>query len=383
MDVCKVDRAVDIFCRKRRLRVGSFLFFLQKGKDPLCRCRCHLQNVGNVGNLVDWLGKLANILGERLNITDGDGAVEGQKSAQHADAHIAQIADKVHQRLHGAGDELALPCRMVKVVVELFKFLDAVLLPVEGGDDEVAAVHLLHMTVDVSQIFLLFTEKRLAALDHLCDNQHAQRQDTQHHQRHQRTDGKHHAQHADHHGDIGDNLRQALVECLGDGVDVVGDAAEHLAVGNPVKIGQRHPVNLFADVLAHTVTELGGNAGHHPALHIGQQRADEIECCQKEKDLCKRRKINAAGAGQHGDQSFKQFGGCLTQHLGSEDGKDGAGCGANQHQNDTGQKFLQISQQLSHCSFKVLGFFARHHWSARSVTSHSWSCHYANSSFES
>ena len=89
------------------------------------------------------------------------------------------------------------------------------------------------------------------------------------------------------------------------------------------------------------------------------------------------------GAGQHGDQPFKQLGGRLTQHLGSEDGKDGAGCGTNQHQDDTGQKFLQISQQLSHRSFKVLGFFARHHWSAMSVTSHSWSCHYANSSFES
>ena len=119
-------------------------------------------------------------------------------------------------------------------------------------------------------------------------------------------------------------------------------------------------------------------------LHGGAHKTNQVlGQALLAKRMGKTEIIAETGAGQHGDQSFKQFGGCLTQHLGSEDGKDGAGCGANQHQNDTGQKFLQISQQLSHCSFKVLGFFARHHWSARSVTSHSWSCHYANSSFES
>ena len=151
-----------------------------------------------------------------------------------------------------------------------------------------------------------------------------------------------------------------LVERLGDGVDIVGDAAEHLSVWNTVEVGQRHPVNLFADILSHRIAQLGCNTGHHPTLYIGQERTEHIQSCQEGQNLSNRRKVDASGSGEHRNQSLKQTGGCLTQNLGSENREYSAGCGTTQHQKNTGKKLFQISHQFAHRAFEVLGFFSRH-----------------------
>ena len=99
------------------------------------------------------------------------------------------------------------------------------------------AVHLLHMAVHMTQVFLLAAEELLAVAHHIHHNDQTHRQNADGHQRHQRADGKHHAQYAHNHGQLSDHLRKALVQRLGDHIHIVGDAAEHLAVRYPVKIG--------------------------------------------------------------------------------------------------------------------------------------------------
>jgi hypothetical protein len=54
-----------------------------------------------------------------------------------------------------------------------------------------------------------------------------------------------HDENADDGGRRSDHLGHALVEGHAHGVHVVGDAREHLAVGLPVEILERQPVDLF------------------------------------------------------------------------------------------------------------------------------------------
>ena len=151
-------------------------------------------------------------------------------------------------------------------------------------------------------------------------------------------------------------------------------------MGHPVKIGHGQPVDLLADIGTHGVAHLGGDAGHYPALHVREQRTENIQTGQEQQDLADGRKINTAGAGEHGDHALKQLGGCLTQNLGSKDGEHRAAHSAQQRQHNAGQIAPHIGQQLFHGALEVLGFFAHGHCAG--AVSHR-SCHYANSSFES
>lgn len=158
------------------------------------------------------------------------------------------------------------------------------------------AVHFFYMAIYMTQIFLLFPEERLTILDNNADDHNAQRQNTQCDQSHNRADGKHHAQYADHHGNIGHDLRKALVECLGDGIDIVGDTAKHFAVRNTVKVSKRHPVDLFADVLSHRIAQLGCHTGHNPSLYIRKQRTDYIQASKENQNLSDCMKVDASGS---------------------------------------------------------------------------------------
>ncbi len=92
------------------------------------------------------------------------------------------------------------------------------------------------------------------------------------HQGHQPADGEHHHQHAQDRGHRSDDLGQALVEGLADGVHIIGYARKHLALVGAVKVTQRHAVDLFGDILAEFVGDLHRDTGHDPALDVGKHR---------------------------------------------------------------------------------------------------------------
>ena len=239
----------------------------------------------------------------------------------------------------------------------------------------------------MAQIILLLAEVGLAALYHIHHNQHAHGQNANCHQRHQWADGQHHAQHAHHHGDVCHNLRKALVQRLGDGIHIVGDAAQHLAVWHAVKIRKRHAVYFFRNFAPHGITHLGGHACHNPALHIAEKDAGKIDGQQEQKNLPNGGKIDAAGAGKHGHHALKQLCGGLAQHLGPKDGKHGGGRRTHQYGDDGGKIAREVAQQLCHGALEVLGLFPGHHAGSAARAAHMGAmrllCHYANSSFES
>ncbi len=99
--------------------IGRFLGFSQELEHTLGRGHGLLEDVGDIGDLGDRLGEGAHVLDESLDIADGDRALDGQVSAQDTDGHIAQVADKVHDREHHARKELGFPGRVVQHVIDL------------------------------------------------------------------------------------------------------------------------------------------------------------------------------------------------------------------------------------------------------------------------
>jgi len=67
-------------------------------------------------------------------------------------------------------------------------------------------------------------------------------------------DRQHHDEHADDRERRRDDLREALLQRLRDVVDVVGHAAEHVAVGVVVEVAQRQSGELQVDVAAQAET---------------------------------------------------------------------------------------------------------------------------------
>ena len=74
-----------------------------------------------------------------------------------------------------------------------------------------------------------------------------------------------------------DELRHALVERLAQRIDVVGDAAEHVALAVAVEVAHRNDGDLGGDFLAHAVANLLRDAGHEPALDEAANRACQIQ----------------------------------------------------------------------------------------------------------
>ena len=243
-------------------------------------------------------------------------------------------------------------------------------------------VHLLHVAVDVAQILLLAAEELLTVANDAGDDDQAHREDAQGNQGHPGADGQHHDEHAQQQGHLGDHLGQALVQSLGDGVHVIGDTAEHFAVGHLVKVRHGQTVNFLADVGAHGVADFGGDTRHEPALDVVEQGAEQVQTAQEQQNLGQSVKVNGARAGNHSHQAFKQLGGGLAQNLRTKDGKCGARNGAHQSDDEHGEIALHITQQLNHSALEIGCLFSHRVTAAHGAVSHR-SCHYANSSFES
>ena len=76
-----------------------------------------MQHVGHLRQLLDGLGEVLDVLDERLNIADGDGASCGKNAADDGNGHIAQVAHKVHDGLHQTGQKLRFPRGFVQLIV--------------------------------------------------------------------------------------------------------------------------------------------------------------------------------------------------------------------------------------------------------------------------
>ncbi|MPM71971.1 hypothetical protein SDC9_118943 [bioreactor metagenome] len=205
-------------------------------------------------------------------------------------------------------------------------------LSVEGLHDIMPAVHFLNMTVELTHMLLLRRKINLGLFYDSHHNARRKRQYEQCNQRHQHVDGEHHSEHAEYHGSGGDKLRQALTERLIDHIDVVGDVAEHLAVGFAVVIFQRQPVHLLRDGTAQVKGNVVGHPCHDEPLQEGAQCGQQVEPDQPGDNPAHIGKIGIQScAGGIGEQALNQFGRHLAQQFRTDDRKHG---GDDRNQND-------------------------------------------------
>ena len=157
-NVFEIHTASYLFQLHRMLCRLHFLFLFKELKDTL-RGSCHgLHLIDDLCDLLHGLGEVSDVLNERLNLTDGDRATNCQQAAGQRHSHIAQIAHEHHDRLHQTGEKLRLPCGVIQGVIGLLELGNGILLLVVRLDDGVSGVGFLHLSVDVSQIFLLLFE---------------------------------------------------------------------------------------------------------------------------------------------------------------------------------------------------------------------------------
>ena len=223
------DVAVQMFKFYSVLRCRHLFLCFEEVEYTLGRRGHHLQHVAHLGHLLKRLGEITDILDKGLNVADLDGSGCSQNASADGDAHISQVSDKHDDGLHKAAEQLGLPGGFVQLFVGGVEGLDGLFLTVIRLDHVLAAVVLLHLSVDLAQIILLVDEMLLGMLHDKGQKHHRDGQDDQGDQGHQRADGNHHHQHADQGRDRGDQSRDTLAHALPQRIHVVGDSGKHVA----------------------------------------------------------------------------------------------------------------------------------------------------------
>ena len=139
-----------------------------------------------------------------------------------------------------------------------------------------------------------------------------------------------------------------------------------------VEVSQRHPVDLFGDVLAESIADIHGHARHDPTLNIGEHRRQQVQAKRHENDVADVAKVDGTRSGKLVHHALEQLGGGLTQNLGANDGKHGGGGGENQHDEDRQPVRAQVLDQLRHRALEVARFGPFHqvaHWAVAHAAS--------------
>ena len=349
--------AADVLRRGGQCGVGRLFRLAEEGEHALSRGRHGLQLSADLRQLRDRLREVRHVVEKCLNVADRDGAARGERAAEHDHAHVAELADKRRHRRHEPGQELALPRRAVEPRVDGVKLLLCRALAVEGADDVVPGVSLLDLAVDIAEVFLLGDEVALAALDdpareHARDRQHDERDE-----RHEPANAQHHDQRADEHGDVRDELRDRLRHAGGHGVDVVGDAREHVADGVALEVAHGHAVDLGADLAAQAVGELLRDAGEDPRLEEAARRADEIEREHGQQDLADLAEVNAAEARELAPEAGGQLRRGRREDLRPDDAEGRARQREHEHKHKRQPVAAEAAEELRNRAFEVFRFF--------------------------
>ena len=83
-----------------------FLILLQEFKYTLRSRRCRLKHIGYLRDLLDRLGKVPDVLEERLDIADLNRIFDDHETAKDRNNYISKVSDKLHDRHHDTGKEL-------------------------------------------------------------------------------------------------------------------------------------------------------------------------------------------------------------------------------------------------------------------------------------
>ncbi len=196
---------------------------------------------------------MADILDEGLDGAHQEFPLDDPHRPQHGDDDIPQIAHKAADGHDDAGDEIGLPAVAVQLFIEAVKGRHRVFLLGEDLYHVVAGVHLLHIAVEGAQGVRLALKELLGEAHHVHGGQQGEGEGEEGHPSENRADKQHHYQDGDKGKYRVDNLVDALLEGGGHRVHVVGDPAENIPDGAPVKVTQGQAADLLVHRLAQAI----------------------------------------------------------------------------------------------------------------------------------
>ena len=229
----------------RLFRLVRHFLAAEEVEDPVCRGGCRLQIRHALRNLGQRGGEQTHIQNERNDHADIDDSLDCENRAEHAHGDIGQVADDIHERLHDTGQELRTPVGIINGVVQRVKGLADRLGRARNAHDLVAGVHFLHIAVQLAEAFLpggkvLLRTGHNEHNEQKAHERNAQRDECQPPFRHE-----HHDEAAQKLRCSRDNRRQTVGQALLERGNVVGNAAENIALRMKVEVFLRHAVNLF------------------------------------------------------------------------------------------------------------------------------------------
>ena len=262
------------------LGLGGFVLDLvlaQELEHATERSSHRLDARGGLRDVLQRLREQAHVDHERDDDAERDDPLEGEDGAHDADHHVGEVADEDHERHHEAREERGLPVGVAVVVVALVEDVSRPVLTVAGLHDVEATVHLLDLCVDAAEHGLLAGEVGLRLHDHEGHEYHAQQRRDEGGDRHDPVGREHHDHRADERGDAAHDRRKALVHRGARGVDVVGDAREHVSRGGRVEIAQGQAVDLLGDVAPQALGDALRDRCHDEALDVVAREPDDVE----------------------------------------------------------------------------------------------------------
>ncbi len=218
------------------------------GKDALRSGERAEQEVAELRHLVEGHGRLANkheVAGKAAHVGE---AVCGQDGAQHSHDGVVGVGHGHGDGDHRGGIGLGRRAARAQLLVEGTELGDVGVLVVVGLDHLLALAHLLRVAVELAQAALrLAKEGRAtpAGQAHVGDERHVAGNGD---------DGEAPVEHKEQHGgakglDGGlDDVGEAVVERLGDRVDVVGEVAHDVAGARAVKEGDGQALQVGEEV---------------------------------------------------------------------------------------------------------------------------------------
>ena len=156
-------------------------------------------------------------------------------------------------------------------------FIGGLLLAAEDLHDVAPGVHLLDVAVERAGALPLRRELLLRALRDEDRDDHRERHGEQRDRGEQPVDPEHHREHADDGEQRRDDLREALLERVGDVVDVVGHAREDVAARVAVEVAQRQPRELLVDLVAQAVDDALRHADGEVLLQPLEDGAEQVD----------------------------------------------------------------------------------------------------------
>ena len=231
-------------------------------------------------------------------------------------------------------------------------------------------VHLLDVAVDVAQSRLLPGEVLLGGLHDDHHDDQADEAGTDGAQGHDHVVVEHHHQRAHEQRRRGDQRAERLAQRLADGVHIVGDAGQHVAVADLVEVFERQPVDLDRDRFAQPLGGALGDVGHHPALHIAEHGVSRVQGHQRPGDVAHRAEIDRAhhrSAVDDGGQTFDDLVGHVLELVRADDLADGADRAQDECDDDDGKIVAAVVHEFAHDFAEIMGLFdgaPAAHWSS-------------------